>query len=124
MVAVVAGDAKARMEEAIRKAEAETARLEIKWMSLLLEIGAAKDEVSSLQPQASEDKEAMEEDYQKALEVIFVYGYGCCAFKHIFGDLPMVLDSMPDSSIPLPPKFYATPSAPQSQQPLRIQRLS
>ena len=51
----------------------------------------------------------MDEDYQKALEVIFSYGYGCCAFKHnICGDLLKVPDHMPDS-IPLPLKFFANP---------------
>ena len=58
-------------------------------MSLLLEIGAEKDEVCSLQSQAGKDKEAMEEDYQKALEVIFAYGYEYCEFQHnICGDHP------------------------------------
>ena len=58
-------------------------------MSLLLDIEVAKDEVSSFHSQASKDKEAMEEDYQKALEVIFSYGYGCYVFKHnIYGDQP------------------------------------
>ena len=37
-------------------------------MSLLLELEVSKDEVSSLHSQARKDKEAMEEDYQKALE--------------------------------------------------------
>ena len=32
--------------------------------------------MSSLQSQASKDKEAMVEEYYKALEVIFTYGYG------------------------------------------------
>ena len=49
------------------KAEAEIARLEVERTSLLLELGATKDEVSSLHSQASRDKEAMEEKYQKAL---------------------------------------------------------
>ena len=90
--------------------EAEIALLEVKQTSLLLEIEAIKDKVFSLQSQAGKDKEAMEEDYQKALEVIFAYGYGCCAFKHnICGDHPKVPDGMPDSSIPLPPKFFANP---------------
>ena len=58
-------------------------------MSLLLELGAAKDEMSSLHSQVGKDKEAMEEYYQKALELIFAYGYGCCVFKHnICGDQP------------------------------------
>ena len=51
-------------------------------MSLLLEIGAEKDEVCSLQSQVGKDKESMEEDYQKAREVIFSYGYEYCEFQH------------------------------------------
>ena len=31
--------------------------------------------MSSLQSQADKDKEAMEEEYYKALQVIFAYGY-------------------------------------------------
>ena len=69
-------------EEARRKAEAEAARLEVEQTSLLLEIGMVKDVVSSLHSQSNKDKEAMEEDYQKALKVIFAYGYGCCVLKH------------------------------------------
>ena len=56
-------DALAVVKEAKRKAEAETACLVVERTSLLLELGVAKDEVSSLQSQASKDKEAMEEDY-------------------------------------------------------------
>ena len=75
------------MEEVKCKVEVEAARLEVERTSLLLEIGAAKDEVSSFQSQADKDKAAMEEDYQKALELIFAYGCGCCMFKHnICGD--------------------------------------
>ena len=55
----------------------------------------------------------MEEDYQKALEVIFTYGYRCCMFKHnICGSQPEVPDGMPDSSDPLPPKYFANPRCP------------
>ena len=90
-------------EEAKRKAKAKVAHLEAERTSPLLEIGAAKDEVSFLHSQASKDKEAMEEDYQKALELIFAYGYRCCVFKHnICGDQPKVPDGMPDSSSPTP----------------------
>ena len=42
--------------------EAEISRREVEWTSLLLELGAAKDEASSLHSQAGKDKEAMEED--------------------------------------------------------------
>ena len=61
----------------------------------MLEVGATKDEVSSLQSQVGKDRAAMEEDYQKALELIFVYGYECCMFKHnICGDQPEVPSGM------------------------------
>ena len=100
-------------EEAKRKAEAETTHLEVERTFLLLDLGATKDEVSSLQSQASKDKEAMEEDYQKALEVIFAYGYECCIFKHnICERKPEVPDGMPNSSNPLPPEFFANPKCP------------
>ena len=66
----------AAAEEDGRRLEAEVARLAVERTSLLLELGASKDEVSSLHSQAGKDKEAMEEDYQKALELIFAYGYG------------------------------------------------
>ena len=73
----------------------------------------AKDEVSSLQSQAGKDKEAMEEDYQKALEVIFAYSYGCCMFKHnICGSQPKVPYDMLDSSNLLPLGFFANPRCP------------
>ena len=79
----------------------------MEWTSLLLELGAAKDEASSLHSQVGKDKEAMEEDYQKALELIFAYGYGCCVFKHnICGDQPKVPDGMLDSSDSLPLEFF------------------
>ena len=55
----------------------------------MLKLKAAKDEVSSFHSQVGKDKEAMEEDYQKTLELIFAYGYGCCMFKdNICGDKP------------------------------------
>ena len=66
-------DASVVAEEAKRKAKA--AHLEVKQTSLLLEVRTAKDEVFSLYSQAGKDKEAMEEDYQKALELIFAYDY-------------------------------------------------
>ena len=95
LATVATGDAKARAEddlarvrdalvvaeEAKHKAEAKTSRLEVERMPLLLELGTAKHEVSSLQCQASKDKETMENDYLKALEVIFTYDYRCCMFK-------------------------------------------
>ena len=50
----------------------------------------------------------MAKDYQKSLEQIFAYGYGCCAFKRgIRNDRPRIPDGMPNSAVLLPPKFFA-----------------
>ena len=108
-------DALAVARETRRKTEAEDGRLDVELTSLLLEIRAARDELSSLHSQAGKDKEAMKEDYQKALELIFAYGYKCCVFKHnICGNHPEVLDGMPDSSNPLPPQFFVNPKCLQA----------
>ena len=108
-------DALAITVKARCKAEAMAACLEVERISLLLEIGEAKDEVSSLHSQVRKDKEAMDKDYQKALELIFAYGYGCCVFKHnICGDQPEVPDGMPNSSSPLPSEFLMNPRCPLS----------
>ena len=53
------------------------------------------------------------EDYQKALELFFAYGYGCCVFKQdICGDQPEVPYGMPNSSNFLPPECFASPRCP------------
>ena len=49
-------DALVVAEEARRKAKAEVTRLEVERNSLMLEIGATKDEVSSLHSQMGNDK--------------------------------------------------------------------
>ena len=56
-------EARVVAEKARHKAESEVTRLEVDRMSLLLELGTTKDEVSSLQSQAGKDKEAIEEEY-------------------------------------------------------------
>ena len=132
LAALVAGDMKAVakdklarvqvalavVEEARQKAEAKAARLEVERTSLLLEIKAAKDKMSSLHSQAGKDKEAMDKDYQKALELIFTFGYRCCMLKHyICGDQPKVPDGMPDSFDPLPLEFFMNPRCPPVQAP-------
>ena len=69
--------------------------------------------MSSLHSQAGKDKEALVEDYQKALKHIFAYDYECCAFKHsICSDRQRILDGMSDSVNPLPLKFFVNPRCP------------
>ena len=58
----------------------------------------------------------MEEEYQKALEVIFSYGYECCVFKHNkCGDHPEVPEGTLDSVDSLPPEFFVNPGCPPVQ---------
>ena len=121
LAALAVGEAKARAEDDLTRArdalvavkedgrwlEAKVAHLTVEQTSFLLDLEASRDEVSTLHSQEGKDKEAMVEDYQKALEQIFTYGYGCCAFKHsIRGDRPRIPNGMLDSAHPLPPKFF------------------
>ena len=116
-MAMAAGEAKARTEDDLarmqdaledtkedeRGLEVEVAYLTIEWTSLLLELQTSRDEVSSPHSQAGMDKEAMVEDYYKALDQIFSYGYGCYVLKYgIHGDQPRISDGMLDSADPLP----------------------
>ena len=115
----VVGDARVRVEEDLarvqealaakkrgrHKVKAETTCLEVERTSHLLELGAIKDEVSSLHSQAGRNKEAIEKEYQKALEVIF--------FKHnICEDHLEVSEGMLDSADLLPPGFFMNPRCP------------
>ena len=93
-------DALAVAEEAKHKAKAEAVRLEVERTSLLLEIGAAKNEV---------------------MELIFAYGYGCCVFKHnICGDQQEVPNAMPDSSDPLPLDFFTNSRFSPARAPIQV----
>ena len=138
LMAVAIGDARARaendltrvlnalavMEEDGCRLKDEVARLVVKRTSLLQELEAFKDEVSSLHSQKSKDKDAMEENYQKALELIFAYGYGCCAFKHsICGDQLEIPDNMPDSANPLPLEFFVNPRCPPAPTVIKVKAI-
>ena len=69
-------------KEARRKMEDDASLLAIERVSLLLELGTSKNKVSALQAQALKEKKALEEAYKESFDVIFNYGYGCCAFAH------------------------------------------
>ena len=105
-------------EEARRKTEDEANHLAVKRVSLLLELGTSKDEVFSLQAHALKEKKALEEAYEEGFDVIFNYGYGCCAFAHnICGSQPVVLDGMPDTSKPLSSELFINPRWPPGVVP-------
>ena len=57
----------------------------------------------------------MEEEFDASSDVIFNYGYGCCAFTHdICGSKLMIPTGMPDTLEPLPPEFFVNPRCPPS----------
>ena len=95
-------------EEARWKEEDEASRLADERVSLLLELGTCKDEVSAIRAEALKEKKALEEAYEEGFNVIFNYGYGCCVFAHnICGSQTEVPDGMPDTSKPLSSEFFS-----------------
>ena len=108
----------AASKEARRKAEDKAKRLADERVSLLLELGASKDELIGVRAEASKDKRALEEAFDAGFEVIFNYGYDCCAFAHnIYGSEPVIPDRMPNMSKPLPPEFFINLRCPLSAAP-------
>ena len=93
-----------------QKAEDEASHLADERVSLLLELGASKDELFTFRAKSSKEKKAMEEAFDEGFDVIFNYGYGCCAFAHnIYGSVPVI----PDTSKPLLPEFFINPRCPR-----------
>ena len=69
--------------------------------------------MSVIREEALKEKKALEEAYEEGFDVIFNYGYGCCASAHnIYGSQPEVLDGMLDMSKPLSPEFFINPRCP------------
>ena len=108
----------AASEEAQRKAEDEVSRLADERVSLLLELEASKDELIGVWTEASKEKKALEEAVKAGFEVIFNFGYGCCAFaRNICGSESVIPDRMSDTLKPLPPEFFINPCCPPSATP-------
>ena len=78
----VAQRALAACGEACQTAEEEVGRLTNERVSLLVKLGASKDELSAFCAEANKEKKALEAEYDVGFETIFNYGYGCCAFAH------------------------------------------
>ena len=82
-------------------------------VSLLVELGASKDELSAFRVEVAKEKKALEAEYDASFEAIFNYGYGCYAFAHnICGSKRKILDGMPGTLKPLTPKFFVNPRCP------------
>ena len=106
-------------KETRRKADDEVSRLTDKRVSLLLELGTCKDEMFAIQAEAFKENEALREAYEEGFDVIFNYGYGCCAFAHnICGSQLEVPDGMQNKSNPLSPKFFINPRCPPGAVPV------
>ena len=55
----------------------------------------------------------MEAAFDSSGDMLFNYGYGCCAFVHnICGSKPEIPDGMPNPSVPLTVDFFVNPSCP------------
>ena len=93
--------------EACQTAEEEASRLTDEWVSLLVELGASKDELLAFRTEVAKEKKALEVEYDDGFEAIFNYGYGYCAFAHnIYGSKPKILDGMLGTLEPLTPDFF------------------
>ena len=74
--------------------------------------------MSAIWAKALKEEKALEEAYKEGLDIIFNYGYGCCAFAHnIFESQPKVPDGMSDMSKPLSAEFFNNPRCPPSVVP-------
>ena len=101
------------MKEACRRAKEENSRLMNERLSLLMEIGAIKEDFAAFRAKSSTEKSALEAEFDVSSDVIFNYGYDCCAFAHdICGSKPMIPAGMPGTSLPLPPEFFVNPRCP------------
>ena len=67
-------------------------------LSLVMELGATKEDFAAFREKSSAEKSALEAEFNASGDVIFNYGYGCCAFAHdICGSKPLIPAGMPDT---------------------------
>ena len=64
-------------EEACRKAEEENGRLTDERLSLLMELGATKDDFAAFREKTFAEKTTMEAEFDASSDVIFNCDYGC-----------------------------------------------
>ena len=89
-------------KEARRRAEEESGRLTDERLSLLMELGVIKDDFAAFREKSLIERSALEGEFDASSDVIFNYGYGCCAYEHdIRGSKPRIPPGMPDTSTPL-----------------------
>ena len=80
-----------------------------------MELGATKDDFAAFRDKSSAERSALEAEFDASSDVIFNYGYGCCAYAHdIRGSKPKIPPGMPDTSTPLTSEFFVNPRCPPS----------
>ena len=100
-------------KEACRRVKEENSRLMDERLSLLVELGAIKDDFAAFQEKSFAERSALDVKFDASSDVFFNYGYGCCAFAHdIYGRKPKIPPGMPDTSTPLTPEFFVNPPCP------------
>ena len=105
--------------EACRMADEEASCLTNERVSLLVELGANKDELSAFRVEVAKEKKVFEAEYDAGFEVIFNYGYDCCVFAHnIYGSKHGIPNGMPGTSQPLSPEFFVNPLCPPDAIPV------
>ena len=97
-------------KEACRRVEEENCRLTDERLSLLMELGATKDDFVAFREKSFAERSVLEAEFDASSDVIFNYSYGCCAFAHyIRGSKPKIPPGMPDTSTHLTLKFFVNP---------------
>ena len=100
-------------KEACRRVEEENCSLTDERLSLLMELRTTKDDFATFRERSFSERSALEAEFDASSDVIFNYGYGCCAFAHdIRGSKPKIPPRMSDTSTPLTPEFFVNPQCP------------
>ena len=100
-------------KEACQRVEEENSRLTDERLSLLVELGATKDDFMTFREKRFLKRLAPEAEFDASSDVIFNYGHGYYAFAHdIYGSKPKIPPRMPNESTPLTPEFFVNPRCP------------
>ena len=100
-------------KEACRRVEEENGRLADERLSLHVELGATKDDFTAFWEKSFAERSEMEAEFDVRRDVIFNYGFSCCAFAHdIHGSKPKIPSRMPDTSTLLTLEFFVNPQCP------------
>ena len=69
-------------KEACQRVEEENGHLTDERLFLLVELGTTNDDFVDFWERSFSERSALEAEFVASNDVIFNYGYGCCAFAH------------------------------------------